>query len=125
MQTRNNDDQKLVKQLLKGFYSLRIEDFTDNLALSACEEIKKAKETIEKYNSDISAQTKDSYCTIIFEDEKGSNKKIQLDKIGEKTYQGNMFYNNITSVLEDFNEALSREEKGQIMLEVIKELIKQ
>ena len=59
---------------------------------------------------------------ITYFDENGQEITRQFDST-EETQTGKYLYNDITSVLSDFNEALSSDEKRQILFRILKELI--
>lgn len=120
----NNNDEKTIKNMLRRMFSLRIEDFTDLLVEKIEPSIDDAINIINQYDNDVdSKNTGDSYVVKFISDD-GAAKELHFDKIEEKSYQADMFYNDIKSTIEDFNESLTNAEKGQLLLEILKEMCK-
>lgn len=120
----NNNDENTVRNMLRRMFSLRIEDFTDVLVENIEPSIDDAIKIINQYDSDVNNIDSENRYVVTFVGDDGSLKELHFDKIKEKSYQADMFYNDIRSTIDDFNESLSNAEKGQILLEILKEICK-
>lgn len=117
----NNNENKTIEAIARIIFNLRMSDFTDEIMSSFVEELSTVKDTILRYNSSASTSSLSGY-KITYFDENGQEITRQFDST-EETQTGKYLYNDITSVLSDFNEALSSDEKRQILFRILKELI--
>lgn len=117
----NNNENKTIEAIARIIFNLRMSDFTDEIMSSFVEELSTVKDTIIRYNSSASTSSLSGY-KITYFDENGQEITRQFDST-EETQTGKYLYNDITSVLSDFNEALSSDEKRQILFRILKELI--
>ena len=119
-----NDETRTVKNLLRKMFSLRVDDFTDVIAENIEPSIKDTIEIITKYDQNVASTTDNNSYVVKFVNEDGTSSELHFDKLEEKSYQVNMFYNEIISAVEEFNESLTNAEKGQVLLEILKEMCK-
>ena len=118
----NNDEMKLIEIIARSLFNLRMSDFTDEIMASYSTELKKVVDEIIAYDSKLSISSSNNGYKIVFTDENGNLITRQFDAT-EYTKQGQLLYNDITSTLEEFSEALSSDEKRQILFRILKELI--
>lgn len=119
----NNDESKLVESIARALFNLRMSDFNDEIMNSYIAGVKAAKEDVLAYdaNADLAASIGGSY-KIIFNDEQGNPVTRQFDAT-EDTKEGQFLYNEITDAIDGYGEAISSEEKRQILFKILKELI--
>ena len=119
----NNDESKLVESIARALFNLRMSDFNDEIMNCFIDGVKAVKEDILAYdnNANVNATVGGSY-KIIFNDEHGNPVTRQFDAT-EDTKEGQFLYNEITDAIEGYGEAISSEEKRQILFKILKELI--
>ena len=118
----NNDEVKLVEMIARALFNLRMSDFTDDIMSCYIDELKSVITEIKNYDEKLESSTSSNGYKIIFSDENGNEVTRQFDAT-EYTKQGQLLYNDITSTLDDFGEALSSDEKRQILFRILKELV--
>lgn len=118
-----NDEERFIKTLIRNLFTLRIEDLSDNIISLINDTIRKAKEGIDKYNRKIETEVLASSYKITYLNDNGSEQIIHINK-EESSPQARLLYNDITSQLEEFGDSMSAAEKGQVLLNIIKEICK-
>ena len=119
----HNDENKLVEDIAKALFNLRMNDFTDEIMSSYLGELTAVKESIDKYNSEVHNQMAvGKGYKIVFADGDGQETTRQFDSV-EETPNGQLLYNDVTSILEEFGESLSSDEKRQILFKILKDLV--
>lgn len=58
----------------------------------------------------------------MFSDESGNETTRQFDAT-QDSQEGQLLYNDLTSAIEEYGEAISSEEKRQILFRILKELV--
>ena len=119
----NNDEFKLVEDIARALFNLRMDDFSDEIMKSYIRELESVKELIDKYNCEKHSDGIESGSyKIVFVDSNGSEVTRQFDGI-EDTYNGGLFYNELTSIIDDFGESITSDEKRQILFRILKDLV--
>ena len=100
-----------------------MDDFSDEIMKSYVQELKSVKELIDKYNCEKHSDGIESGSyKIVFVDSDGSEVTRQFDGI-EDTYNGGLFYNELTSIIDDFGESITSDEKRQVLFRILKDLV--
>ena len=119
----NNDEFKLVEAIARALFNLRMGDFNDDIMNCFLEGVQAVRDDILAYNSNAdSASTALGSYKIVFSDENGDVVTRQFDAT-QDSQEGQFLYNELTSALEDYGEAISTEEKRQILFKILKELM--
>lgn len=119
----NNDEYKLVEMIARAIFNLRMSDFSDEIMDCYIHDLKAVVEEIKAYDAQlINSKTSPKGYKIIFTDESGTEITRQFDST-EYTERGQLLYNDITTAIEDFGEAVSSDEKRQILFRILKELV--
>ena len=124
IKTISNDEDKFVCSLIKGLYHLRIEDLNDEMMDSIGSTLKEAKGIIDKYNADSDEGIEHSAngYEIVFIKQDGNRVEKHFAKT-ELTKVSELLHNDVTTLLDEFGESISKVEKGQVLLEILKELM--
>lgn len=119
----NRDELRIIEDIARAILNLRISDFTDEIMSLVEESIKEVKDQIDQYDQD---ERNDSNSgggyKITFIDENGNEIVRQFDKV-ECSSRAKLLYNDITSQLEEFGQAVSSDEKRQVLFNILKELM--
>ena len=119
----NNDEIKLVEMIARSLFNLRMSDFTDDIMNSYIKELSHVIDNIKIYDSTlINVDTSKFGYKIVFTDDNGNEITKQFDT-AEYTDQGQLLYNDVTAMLEEYGEAISSDEKRQILFRILKELV--
>jgi hypothetical protein len=119
----NNDAFKLIEAIARALFNLRMGDFNDEIMNCFMDGVKSVREDILAYNSgsDSINSTFGSF-KIVFSDESGNETTRQFDAT-QDSQEGQLLYNDLTSAIEEYGEAISSEEKRQILFRILKELV--
>lgn len=119
----NNDEYKLVELIARAIFNLRMSDFTDEIMNCYISEVDAVIKEIRKYDEQLanSGKPQGGY-KIIFTDENGQEVTKQFD-MAEYTESGQILYNDITTILDEYGGAVSSDEKRQILFRILKELV--
>lgn len=118
------DSQKFIEDVARIIVGLRIDDW-DHLAIANfLTSISEFKENIERYNKDISFSSKTpkgSYKITVIEED-GSERFKTFDK-ADYSPKAKLFYNDAEAMLEEYAQALSNNEKRQVLIDIIEKLL--
>ena len=123
-----NDEETFIARLAKLVTDLRLEDW-DNSTLSLClERLKAYKLTAEAFHSVTTETSADESMTgiatgyqITFPTSDGRMVTKRFDQV-QYGSRGKLLYNQITSALSSMGQALSEQEKRQIVVEILEKL---
>ena len=119
----NNDELKLIEDIAKATLNLRIADFTDEIMGLFEGTIQSVKKQIDSYDADQrnNARTASGY-KLVYTDEDGNEVVRQFDMVNSSA-RVKMMYNDLTSQIEEYGQAVSVEEKRQVLFNILKELV--
>jgi hypothetical protein len=117
-----NNEQEFVFQLTKLVVGIRIEDWENRNVEQFFLQLKNFKKTVEELDSDNQSgkQTAGAY-KISFVNEKGEEETKILNR-EEISKRAHLLYNDILTQLEEFGDAVTENEKRQVLLEILKKL---
>lgn len=118
----NNDEFKLIETIGRALFNLRMSDFTDEIMSCYMSDFDGVIQDIKNYDEKIDESDYTQGYKITYTDESGSEITKQFDAT-EYTEKGQYLYNDITSTLGEFGDAVSSDEKRQILFRILKELI--
>ena len=125
--TVSNDESGLVNRLAQMATDLRIEDWDDKTITRYIESLNKWKSTAENHQSKSENRSgengdfaPDTY-EITFVDEAGSATTKRFKKT-EPTKRGQLLRNQITSAVDAMGQAISDQEKRQILMDILKSM---
>ena len=85
--------------------------------------LRAVKADILAYDADVVANdSRVGNYKIIFTDDNGNMITKQFDSAPD-SYEGQLLYNEITSSIQEYGEAISEEEKRQVLFKILKDLI--
>ena len=123
MKSITNDEISFILRLSKAVTGLRMEDWKNETIDEFLKNLVIIKETVEKYDKEKSvsdAGSTDLY-RIVFTDADG----VEITKSFNKTNyssKAKLLLNDITTSLEEMGEAISEQEKRQVLMELLEKL---
>lgn len=116
-----NDEDLFISKIAKMATDLRIEDW-DHAVISSFEKnMEQYRQTAEAFKNNealaVSAAIEDYELT--YKDEQGNSVTKRFSKV-EESNRGKLLYNAICSQLDSMGQAISEQEKRQILMEVLK-----
>ena len=120
-----NDDHVFIARLAKAETGLRVEDWDNKTTAVFIDKLQNHKQTAEAYQGESAAKvnsTDSASCyRITFADESGDSITKSFERI-ETTKRGKLLYNQIEHSLQAMGQAITEQEKRQILMDVLKEL---
>lgn len=117
-----NDESAFIQRLAKAITFLRVEDWNNETFSEFINELKTFKKTVEVFNlysvPEINASA--SY-EIAFVDNEG-NKELKRFNKGPYSGKAKLLLNDINSLLDDYGQAITEQEKRQILMELLEKL---
>ncbi len=122
IETIENNDLELFAKLTKHLTGLRFSDWEDTTITYFLNSLKDFKEKVETQNSNQHNNlSNNGVYKITYVDENGREDVKTLTKI-ETSKKAELLNNDITSLLEEFGESISTNEKRQVLLEILQKL---
>jgi len=119
-----SDEGRFIEFIAKEFTGLRIDDWDTSTISVFISSIAKFKETVEiqdKENLFDNKQDDSNIYKLIFIDKNGKE-EIKTFYKTECSDRANLLYNDLTATLDEYAEALSENEKRQILMNIIENL---
>lgn len=118
-----NNDALLFSQITKHITGLRFSDWSDSTILDFLTNMTNFKKEVEEINSKTteSSVSNTGLYKISYIDENGNEETKTLTRV-ESSKHAKLLNNDIRSILEDFGESISTNEKRQVLLDILKEL---
>lgn len=120
-----NDELSFVKQVARLATGLRTEDWSDNTFEKFTQTINKFKNTAESYKQEVveesTSEDIDGY-QISYLDDSGKTITKRFDKI-DQSRRGKLLYNAITANIDSMGQAISDQEKRQILMTVLEKFL--
>ena len=113
----------LTLKLAKLATDLNLSDWDANTQAAALESIKQYKMTAEEFHKESPKEKTESTngYQLTYEDEAGCAVTKRFDKV-ETSKRGKLLYNAIESAISGMGQAVSEQEKRQILMDVLREL---
>lgn len=121
--TITNDEQMFIERLAKAVIGLRIDDWNSTNVSEYKTNLEQIKNTIVEFDSSeySSSSSINSKCKLVFSDDSGNEITRVIDKV-ECSKMAQLLYNDITSAIDEMGQAVSEQEKRQVLIEVLKKL---
>lgn len=123
MSTVTNDESMFIQRLCKAVASLRVEDWNEGTVKRFLSELKDFKESIENFNTQSqndSAPQSDLYKLSFVS--KDGREVVRTFAKTEYSPKAKLLLNEITSNMEEYGKALSKQEKRQVLAELLERL---
>jgi len=120
---KETSEHILTLNLAKLATDLNLSDWDANTQATALENVKQYKMTAEKFRQEAphkEAEAINGY-QLTYEDEAGCTVTKRFDKV-ETSKRGKLLYNAIESAISGMGQAVSEQEKRQILMDVLREL---
>ncbi|NLC91957.1 MAG: restriction endonuclease subunit S, partial [Treponema sp.] len=119
-----NDEDAFIEKTAKMATDLRIEDWDEDIITLFENNIKQYRETAESFHHekerDISPNSDEDY-ELIFKEKNGDKIIKRFAKV-EDSSRGELLYNAICSQLDSMGQAITEQEKRQILMEILKKM---
>jgi len=118
-----NDEDTFIVRLAKAVTGLRTEDWNAQTVDVYVEKLAQHKQTAESYHKEhvLENTVADSNYQIAFVNGDGGTTTRSFERVNISA-RGKLLYNQITKALEAMGQAISEQEKRQILVEILKEL---
>lgn len=127
LRTVTNDEDTFVARVAKATTDLRLEDWNDRTLENCIANLSRYKNTAESYHSmesdsvaDVSISDENTY-QIVFASNGGPAETRRFERI-QTSNRGKLLLNKIIADLDSFGQAVTENEKRQILMEVLKKL---
>ena len=123
LKTITNDERTFIERLAKATTELRIEDWEDSTLAKFDDGIRTCKQTAESFHADIKTslnQSTEAY-QLTFVEDNGQSTTKRFEKV-ETSKKGSLLHNVLTADLESMGQAISVQEKRQILMDILKEM---
>lgn len=123
LKSATNDEDLFIYRLAKLATGLRIEDWSTKTVKLYFDAISRFMRTAKEFHSSVVVETinETSSYHITFADEDGTGITRRFNKV-DVSPRGKLLFNQITASLEAMGQAISEQEKRQILMEVLKKL---
>ena len=123
IEENDNNELELFSKLTKHFTGLRFADWDEETISRFLNSLTNFKKIVEEKNSQQNndSQTETSVYKISYVDENGQVEEKILTKTPQSS-RAQLLNNDITSLLEDFGESISTNEKRQVLLDILRKL---
>lgn len=115
-----NDNRTFIVRLAKGIVGLRVEDWDKNSIDLFVTQISAFKKVVEEQNSKVDSEKSSAY-TLSFCEQNGTVVTKSFDKC-EYSDRARLLYNEVTDILDSYGQAISENEKRQILVEILEQL---
>lgn len=116
-----NDEDLFITKVAKMATDLRLEDWDHDVISVFEKNMEQYRQTAEafKYSGkDVAADTTEGY-ELTYKDDKGNSVTKRFSKV-EESSRGKLLHNAILSQLDSMGQAISEQEKRQVLMEVLK-----
>jgi len=124
MQTITNDEMLFVERLAKSVVGLRVDDWNADNIINFNTILELFKQTVEKQNSNVEFTGKSNVSNsykITFLNEAGVEETKTFSKT-EYSNRARLLYNEIEQSIDEMGQAISENEKRQVLMDVIEKL---
>ena len=123
IEENDNNELELFSKLTKHFTGLRFADWDEETISRFLNSLTNFKKTVEEKNSqqNNNSQAETSVYKISYVDENGQVEEKILTKTPQSS-RAQLLNNDITSLLDDFGESISTNEKRQVLLDILRKL---
>ncbi len=126
IQSMNNDEKLFIEKLAKGVTGLRIEDWDENAISSFLQEMKVFKQTVQEQDHNFITMDESSngdLYRLIFVD-KDRNETMKTFSKTKYSPRAKLLFNDLAATLEEHGEAITENEKRQVLMDIIEKLCK-
>ena len=122
MQFVTNDEKAFVQRIAKAMTSLRIEDWNEGTVTAFVEELQKFKQTVEDYNNQEvqDVESADTYKLITLTGD--GREVVRSFSRSEYSDRAKLLYNDILNSIDEMGQAITDQEKRQILFEILDKL---
>ena len=122
MQSITNDEKAFVQRIAKAITGLRVEDWNDKVIVSFIDELTAFKQTIEDFNSqsEQSIDLGDTYKLVTTTSD--GKEVVKSFSRSEYSDRAKLLYNDILNSIDEMGQAITDQEKRQILFEILEKL---
>lgn len=122
MQSITNDEKSFIQRIAKAVTSLRIEDWNEKVIVSFIEDLRAFKQTVDEYNSQDtdSSETADTYKLVTMTSD--GHEVVKSFSRSEYSDRAKLLYNDILNSIDEMGQAITDQEKRQILFEILEKL---
>lgn len=118
-----NDEDMFISRLAKAVVGLRIDDWNKECVAEFEAELNQIKHSVDSYNSEKhdSDKSQGNFCKLTFVTEGGE----EITRVFEHIQYSNiakLLYNDISGAIEEIGQAISEQEKRQVLIEILEKM---
>ena len=121
MSAVTNDESAFIQRLAKAVTYLRIDDWNNDTVDMFLRDLETFKNTVENYNSKPDKEQGTTSYEIIITDANGRRLPKRFDK-AEYSERAILLRNEISTALEEMGQAITEQEKRQVLIELLEKL---
>lgn len=122
IKTVTNDEKTFAERIGKALVGLRIDDWNTDSVRIFENSLKAFKATVDEYNlSDHSKINTKNSTTLVYTDSAGNEVTRIIENI-EYSSRAKLLYNDISAAVAEMGEAISKQEKRQVLMDILKKL---
>lgn len=115
------NDLTLLNEITRKLSGLRLIDWEDKTVTTFVNALKDFKANVEENNKGSNSQSNTGLYKIVYVDENGNEEVKTLTK-QETSSKAKLFNNEIHSLMEDYGQSLTTNEKRQVLFDILKDL---
>lgn len=119
-----NDEDSFITKVAKMATDLRIEDWDEDVVIMFERNMKQYRETAESFHHTeevVGKEAKTEGYELTYQTADGKAVRKRFEKV-EESKRGKLLYNSIISQIDSMGQAISEQEKRQILMEILKKL---
>ena len=122
IKTVSNDEVAFVQRLGKAITSLRIEDWNESTIATFIKDLTVFKKTVDEYDSRaVSDRSGTDTYKLVMTNSDGSE-VVKTFSRSEYSDRAKLLYNEITNSLDEMGQAITEQEKRQVLIEILEKL---
>lgn len=122
IKTVTNDEKTFAERIGKALVGLRIDDWNADSVKIFENSLKDFKSTVDEYNlSDHSKNITENSTKLVYTDSSGNEVTRIIENI-EYSSRAKLLYNDISAAVAEMGEAISEQEKRQVLMDILKKL---
>ena len=122
IKTVSNDEGAFVQRLAKAITSLRIEDWNEATIATFIKDLTAFKETVNEYDSKAVSDSSGADTYKLITTNSDGSEVVKTFSKSEYSDRARLLYNEITNSLDEMGQAITEQEKRQILIEILEKL---
>jgi len=122
IKTVSNDESAIVQRLAKSVTSLRVEDWNEATIETFIKDLTAFKDTVDEYDRKVVSGSSDADTYKLITTNSDGTEVVKTFSKSEYSDRAKLLYNEITNSLDEMGQAITEQEKRQILIEILEKL---